>query len=242
MLRNIRTRFFGTGLGFLLAISWPLVHISILLAISVIIGRRAPYGESSAVFFATGLVPYMTFLYISRFMMVSVQHTRPLLAFPIVKILDLLAAGAILEVLSSCCSTIALGIVLTAFGVDIMPLDPAQAAFALCAAILLGIAFGIFNSLLLMAMPLWMTVGSLFNVFMYVTSGIFFVPSVMPPQLRYYLYFNPLLQAIEWMRSSYYDGYGAEMLDKKYAIGFGVILLFIGLAIERIFRGRFLIK
>ena len=242
MLRNIRTRFFGTGLGFLLALSWPLVHIGLLLAFTVLMGRLAPYGDNSAIFFATGLVPYMAYLYISRFMMVSVQHTRPLLAFPVVKILDLLFAGAILEVLSSCCSIIVLCIALTAFGVDIMPLDPAQAAFALCAALLLGLAFGVFNSLLMMAMPIWMTVSSLFNVFLYISSGIFFVPSSLPATLRYYLSFNPLLHIVEWMRSAYYDGYGAELLDKRYAVGFAVVLLFLGLVIERVFRGRFLIK
>ena len=242
MLRNIRTRFFGTGLGFLLALSWPLVHIGLLLGITVLLGRVAPYGDNSAIFFATGLVPYMAYLYISRFMMVSVQHTRPLLAFPVVKISDLLFAGAILEVLSSCCSIIVLGIVLMAFGTDITPLDPAQAAFALCAAMLLGLAFGIVNSLLMMAMPIWMTVSSLFNVFVYFTSGIFFVPSSLPPTLRYYLSFNPLLQIVEWMRSAYYDGYGAELLDKRYAVGFAIVVLFLGLVIERVFRGRFLIK
>jgi capsular polysaccharide transport system permease protein len=242
MLRNIRTRFFGTGLGFLLALTWPLAHIGILLTISIGIGRLAPYGDSSAIFFATGLVPYISYLYISRFMMVSVQHTRPLLAFPVVKILDLLFAGAILEVLSSCCSIIVLGIVLTLFDVDITPLNPAQAAFAFCAAMLLGLAFGVFNSLLLMAMPIWMTVSSLFNIFLYATSGIFFVPSALPPTLRYYASFNPLLQIIEWMRSAYYDGYGAELLDKKYAVSFAVVLFFLGLVVERVFRGRFLVK
>jgi capsular polysaccharide transport system permease protein len=242
MLRNIRTRFFGTGLGFLHALSWPLVHTGILIAISVALGRLAPYGDSSAVFFATGLVPYMAFLYISRYVMISVQHTRPLLAFPAVKIPDLLLAGAILEVLSSCCSLIVLAVVLVAFADDITPLDIPRAGFALCAAILLGLAYGVFTSLLMMAMPIWTTISGLFNVFLYVTSGVFFVPSSLPPTLRYYLSFNPLLQIIEWLRSAYYEGYGLELLDRRYAVSFAMTLLFLGLLIERVFRGRYLIK
>lgn len=83
MLRNIRTRFIGTGLGFLVALSWPLVHMGILLLISMAICRLAPYGDSSAVFFATGLVPYMAFLYISLFMMISV-HERYAVSFAVV--------------------------------------------------------------------------------------------------------------------------------------------------------------
>jgi capsular polysaccharide transport system permease protein len=242
MLRNIRTRFFGTGLGFLIALSWPLVHIGILLLISVGFGRSAPYGDNMALFFATGLVPFMAWLYISRYMMVSVQHTRPLLAFPAVKILDILFAGAILEVLSFSCSIIALAVVLVAFGTDLTPLYPEQAALALATAMLLGLSWGVLNSLILMAAPIWMTVSSLFTIFVYTTSGIFFVPANLPETLRYYLSFNPLLQVIEWMRSAYYDGYGTELLDKQYPVGFALVLLFIGLAAERIFRGRFLMK
>lgn len=242
MLRNIRTRFFGTGLGFLIALSWPLVHIGILLLLSIGFGRSAPYGDNLALFFATGLVPFMAWLYISRYMMVSVQHARPLLAFPVVKIIDILFAGAILEVLSFSCSTIALATVLVAFGTDLTPLYPEQAALALATAMLFGLAWGVVNSLIMMAAPIWMTVSSLFSIFLYGTSGVFFVPANLPEALRYYLSFNPLLQIIEWMRSAYYEGYGTELLDKRYPVAFALVLLFIGLAAERIFRGRFLIK
>jgi capsular polysaccharide transport system permease protein len=242
MLRNIRTRFFGHGLGFLIALSWPLVHIALLLTISVVVGRIAPYGDSSVVFFATGLAPYMAYLYISRFMMISIQINRPLLAFPAVKILDLLIASAILEVLSSCCALIVTAVVLTSFGEDLMPGNPAQAAFAFCAAVLFGLACGVFNSLVLMALPAWMTVSILFNMAMYAAAGVFFLPAALPLTVQYYLSFNPLFQIVEWMRSAYYDGYGLEFLDKRYVVGFSLTLLFLGLIVERVFRGRFLIK
>lgn len=242
MLRNIRTRFFGTGVGFLLALGWPLAHMGILLAISIAFGRLAPYGDSAVVFFATGLMPFMAFLYVSRYMMTSVQSTRPLLAFPVVKITDLLMAGAVLEVLSSACSLIVLVIVLESLGENLMPVDPAQAAYAMMVAVLFGLSFGILNSLLVMALPIWGMVSGLVGVLFYITSGIFFVPSALPAGIRYWLAFNPLLQTIEWMRSAYFEGYGAGMLDKAYAVEVPIVMLFLGLIIERTFRGRFLIK
>lgn len=242
LLRNIRTRFFGTGLGFLIALAWPLAHMGLLLAISVAFSRLAPYGESPVVFFATGLMPFMAFLYVSRYMMTSVQGTRPLLAFPVVKITDLLMAGAVLEVMSSVCSLIVLVVVLESLGINMMPAEPAQAAFALMSAMLLGLSFGVLNSLLVMALPIWGIASGLLSVLFYITSGIFFVPSALPAEVRYWLAFNPLLQDIEWMRSAYYDGYGAGMLDKAYAVEFPIVLLFMGLVVERTFRGRLLMK
>lgn len=240
MLRNIRTRFFGHGLGFMVAIGWPFIHISLLLILHSWAERAAPYGESLILFFATGLAPLMAFLYISRFTMTSVQNTRPLLSFPVVKITDLLFAGAILEVLSSCCSLLVLVIALEAIGISSIPLYPVQAAFALGTAMLLGIGWGIVNSLIAMAAPTWMTVNSLITIFLYATSGIFFLPSALPHTIRYILSFNPVLQVVEWMRSAYFDGY-ESILDKPYALGCAVMLVFIGLAVERIFRGRYLI-
>jgi capsular polysaccharide transport system permease protein len=240
MLRSIRTRFFGHGLGFLVSIGWPFVHIVLLLLINSFFSRAAPYGDSLVVFFTTGLIPFMVFQYMARFIMITVLHTRPLLAFPTVKIPDLLFAGAILEVLSSCITVIVLGIVLAVLGYDIWPVDPIVAAQAFAVSLLLGLGCGILSGLLVMAMPMAAVGQGLLMIFLYLISGIFFLPTALPADLRYYLAFNPVLQAVEWMRAAYYDGYGS-VLDKTYAVSFAVVLVFVGLAIERLFRGRFLI-
>jgi capsular polysaccharide transport system permease protein len=241
MLRNIRTRFFGHGLGFLIAIAWPLVHIGILLGIRSFGDRVAPYGDNLTLFFATGLVPFMVFQYVSRYTMISVQQTRPLLAFPVVKITDLLFAGAILEMFASLCSVTVLALCLMAFGIDLRPALPTQAALALGVAALLGFSFGIVNTLIFMAAPIWMTGYALIQICLYLGSGIFFLPSGLPPTVRYYASFLPTMQIVEWMRSAYYDGY-ASVLDKSYVVTFAVATICIGLIIERVFRGRFLVK
>src|ERR1700678_2645705 len=95
MLRNIRTRFFGHGLGYLVAIAWPLSHILILVAMYSLMGRLPPYGNSVVLFVATGTVPFMNFQYMARFIMLSAIRNVPLLGLPEVKILDVLIAGAL---------------------------------------------------------------------------------------------------------------------------------------------------
>jgi hypothetical protein len=48
----------------------------------------------------------------------------------------------------------------------------------------------------------------------------------------------PPLQVVEWMRSAYYEDFGAGVLDKTYLIAFSVVTLFAGLALERLVRGK----
>jgi capsular polysaccharide transport system permease protein len=240
MLRIIRTRFFGHGLGFLISIGWPLVHILALLAIHAWADRAAPYGTSLALFFATALVPYMTFSYMSRSIMISVVHNRPLLFLPGVTITDLIIAGGILEALSACCMIILLSFVLAAFGIDFVPKDALGAASAFGAAMLLGFGVGFVNSILVLATPTWVTGYSLILIGLYIMSGVFFVLDSFSEHIRYPLSFLPTLQLTEWMRAAYYDGYGST-LDRTYTVGSGVVFLALGLVFERLFRGRLLI-
>jgi capsular polysaccharide transport system permease protein len=240
MLRNIRTRFFGNGFGYLVAIAWPLSHILILLAIFSFANRAPPFGESTVVFIATGTVPFMVFSYLSRFMQMSVVMTRPLLAFPEVKVLDVLFASGLLEILSSFCVTIILLILAWLFDVQAMPRDIVQAAYALGASVLLGLGFGLLNGVIALAAPLWMTGYTLLTVALWISSGVLFVPDFLPEPVRTIASYNPILQLIEWMRSAYYEGYGEGLLDRRYVIEVAAGSIFLGLLIERGTRGHLL--
>jgi capsular polysaccharide transport system permease protein len=242
MLRYIKTRFFGSGLGYLLAIAWPLAHILIIVAIYSSIRRVAPYGDSIVLFVATGALPFMIFSYLSRFMMISVMYARPLLAFPEVKVLDILLASALLEVLAASCVTIVLIVLAWIFSIDIMPRDIVQAAYAFGASILLGLGFGMLNGVLALAIPMWFTAYALMTMFLWISAGVFFVPDVLPETLRDVLSYHPILQVIEWTRSAYYEGYGGLVLDREYVICVGLGALFLGLLLERAMRGHLLAK
>jgi capsular polysaccharide transport system permease protein len=242
MLRNIRTRFFGHGLGYLIAIAWPLTHILVILAIFSLFGRVPPYGDSVVVFIATGTITFMTFSYLSRFMMISVLMTRPLLAFPEVKIFDVLLAGALLETLAACCVTIIMIVLAWFAGIDFMPKDIVQAGYAFGAALLLGLGFGLLNGIIALALPIWGTVYNLTIIGMWASSSVLFVPDALPEPVRYALAYNPVLQVIEWMRSAYYEGYGDLVLDRGYVLGVAIGAIFLGLLLERAMRGYLLAK
>lgn len=127
-----------------------------------------------------------------------------------------------------------------AFGVDFMPLDVVQASLALLAMMFLGLAWGVVNGIIAAAFPFWMMGFFLFQMILWVASGIVFVPDALPEAIRTPLSYLPTLQGVEWMRSAYYEGYGAAILDKTYLVSFAVVTLFVGLMLERLVRGKML--
>ena len=240
MLRNIRTRFFGHGLGYLIAIAWPLTHILALVVISVFAGRAPPFGESTALFIATGTAPFMVFSYVSRFMQMSVLMTRPLLAFPQVKVVDVLFASGVLEVLSSCCVILLLLMLAWFFDIPATPRDIVEAFYALAASVLLGFGVGLVMGVIALAAPIWATIYALLMIVLWVTSGVLFVPDSLPEPLRSMAAYQPVLQVVEWMRSAYYEGYGEGVLDRRYVLEVAVGSIFLGLLLERATRGHVL--
>lgn len=240
ILRDIKTRFFGSAWGFLLSLAWPLTHILILLLINAAAGRLAPYGDSAALWFATGIVPFIAFSYMSRFIMMGLITNRPLLIFPNVNIMDILLARAIVEVLSAGAVILILIAIFVGFDIPFMPARVVEAFQALGASFLLGLGVGIIAAILAQAIPVFAMVYLLSIIVIWIMSGVFFVPDNLPGEVRYYLSFNPLMHCVGWFRQAYYDNYGEETLDRFYCLGFGAACLFGGLLLERLVRGRLL--
>lgn len=236
MLRDMRTRFFNHGLGFLIVSLWPLAHMLILLVIYTLLGRTAPFGDSLQVFFATGLIPTLTFMYVSRFMSLSIILNRPMLAFPVVKVLDIMAARAGLEIIAAFLTLFFTFLILFLTGDNPFPRDPFQAFYAYLALLLLSIGVGTIAGVITVFFNFFATLYALFIILIYILSGTIFVASALPEAASYPLSFNPVLHAVEWMRLAYYEGYSDRILDKEYLIIFGLTSLCLGLLLERMLR------
>ena len=183
MLRDIKTRFFGNEFGFLIAIGWPLSHILILLLINAAVGRVVPYGDSAALWFATGVVPFMAFSYMSRFIMLGIVHNRSLLIFPRVKITDILLARAIVELLSAGLVIIILVIIFWAYGINFTPNDPCPGMFRVGSIHAFRIGYWSNKRYHCSSVP---DVGHrlpLIILFLWLTSGVFFVAHALPESL-----------------------------------------------------------
>ncbi len=240
ILRDMRTRFFNHGLGFLIVSLWPLAHILILLIIYLLTGRRTPFGESLYVFFATGLIPTLTFTYVSRFMSLSLILNKPMLSFPVVTIVDVMLARAFLEFIAAFITLILTIIIIYSIGDNPFPWNVSEAIYAYLASLLLAVGVGVLAGVIVMFSPFFVTIYALMMILVYIGSGTLFVISSLPDIISMPLSYNPVVHAVEWMRAAYYPTYSTKILDKDYLIGFGMTSLFLGLLLERLLRGKIL--
>ncbi|SCB50950.1 ABC transporter permease [Rhizobium lusitanum] len=238
MLRDMRTRFFNHGLGFLVQSLWPLSHMIVLLTLYNFAGRSAPFGDSLNVFFATGLVPTLSFMYISRFMSLSVVLNKPMLSFPAVTVTDILFARALLEIIAGALTLLLIIIVLWCTGANPTPVDPAQAVLCYLSTVLLAVGVGTLAGVLVMMFELFVTVYALLCILFYISSGTLFVANQLPSSLAVPLSYSPLIQSVEWMRTAYFENYSDSLVNRGYLVIFGLTCLLLGLGLERLFRRR----
>lgn len=236
MLRDMRTRFFNHGLGFLIQSLWPLVHILVVITINTFTGRAAPYGESPLIYFGAGLIPTITFMYISRFMSYSIIFNTSMLSFPIVKVTDILIARAFLELIAGFITLFLLFLIFVVLGLSPYPANPAEAVMAYFATILLAIGIGTISGVITSFLPFFATVYALMGIIVYLSSGALFVTPNLPDQIAIPLSYNPIVQCVEWMRVAYFENYNDRLLNREYLLAFGLGSLFIGLAGERLSR------
>jgi capsular polysaccharide transport system permease protein len=237
ILRDIRTRW-GSTAAYSITFIFPLTHIFVLVAIWILMDRVAPYGESNILWFSTGMMPFITFSYVSRFLIIHMLHNKIVLSFPIFKVTDIIFSGLILETMNIFIVIIIICFSLWLIGVNFIPNDLNQAIIAISVSLLLGLGAGIFNALIGLIFPMWVTGYFLFIIVIWMTSGVLFLPSAMPEAVNQFLYFQPVVHLVEWMREAYYPGYTSPVLDKKFVTGYALFLITAGLAVERFARGR----
>lgn len=241
IMRDMRTRFFDHGLGFLIVPLFPIVHLFILLAVYALLGRDAPFGDDLKVFFATGLIPTLIFIYVSRFMSVSLLENKPMLAFPNVRLLDVVIARSFLEFMAMFIACVVIFTVLVLIDSKPYPHNPATAVLALGSVMVLALGMGICVSVVTVVANVFGTIWSLFMIVVYILSGALFVPAHLPQELAYALSWNPVLHATEWMRVSFYPGYPDQILNETYLMGWALGSVCAGLALERFLRKRLLV-
>ena len=236
MMHDIKNRFFGSGLGQIVMILWPFVHILTLIIVYVVTKRPAPYGESLIQYSAISIFPFICFSYVSRWIVISAITNKPFLNYPIIKPLDILIARALLEIVSISIVGFLLIILVAVCGYEVMPSNPSEAVYAVLATILLAVGMGVLNGVIAFIIPIWNIFVTLVVILIYVCSGILFVTASLPDDLRYYASYNPVLHCVEWFRIAYYSDYPTIVLDRSYVCIWGLAMLTLGLVLMKLLR------
>jgi ABC-type polysaccharide/polyol phosphate export permease/tetratricopeptide (TPR) repeat protein len=239
IIRETRTRFGDSRLGYGWALIEPILHIALLSVVfSLLMLGQPPIGTHFFVFYFTGLIPYHMFVHTSSSMMHGVTSNGPLLQLPLVTPCDVILARGLLEIATDVVVATILLAGFAAVGMPALPDNLWAAANALIAAAALGCGMGFVNAVLQTLFRSWDKLWNNATRLLYFFSGIFYVPGMMPDWARDALAWNPLLHAIDWFRAAFYDTYQPHWLDRGYLVVCAIVALMAGLALERALRRR----
>lgn len=238
ILRETRTRFGESQLGYLWALLQPLLWIAPLIWLFQVTGRNVPMGMGVVGFLATGLIPFQMFRNCVDRVMSSINANRGLLFYPQVRPISLMTARTTLEgatwISVFGIILVAEALLLQSFHID----DLFQTMLGLALMVGLGGSLGaVLCSLAVVTPGLDRVTGPLVRPLFWV-SGVFFTVDELPPRVAEYLLYNPLLHAVTMIRNGWFTSYESTLVDPWYPFSWIVTLSFFALLLERGVRGR----
>ena len=236
MLRESRTRYGRERVGYLWALMEPILHIASFYLIFQYMLRVVPLGHSLPMFLATGLATYLGFNNVLHRTQGGFASNEALLAYPLVSVMDVFLARALLEFTTWVTVTFIILGSLILSGLDPAPHSVLTMVGALV--MLFGIGFGVGTIVGILA-QLFPSFDNLLSIpfrLLYFTSGVFYLPDTLPPAARDVLVWNPVLQGITLFRMGYYGNYDSHLLDMKYLVIWSAVSVLLAFLVERLTR------
>ncbi|MGL4823127.1 MAG: ABC transporter permease, partial [Plesiomonas shigelloides] len=229
LMREMTTSFGRSKLGYLWAVLEPVGGIAVLTLGFSILFRQPPLGDSFALFYATGFIPFACYTNTYAQVSSALKANRSLLFYPAVTFIDVIIARVLLVVLTQFAiwTIVISGILL--FENTGAHLDISRIALSFISAIAVGTAIGLVNATLFELIPSWQQIWGILNRPIFFLSCIFFVFESMPPGIQTFLWWNPLVHVIGTMRDGVYSEYAGDYISLLYVIAFALVLAVIGL-------------
>lgn len=235
MLREMATTYGRSPLGYLWAVLEPVAGIAVLTAVFAAFVRSPPLGTNFAVFYATGMVPFMLYSDISVKLLQALGFSRNLLVYPSVTYVDALFARFLLNILTQLLvAYIVLTGVLLIFDTRTV-LDLPAIGLSLLMAASFAFGVGTVNCFLAGVMPSYQRIWAVVNRPLFLISCVFFLWETIPLPYRDWLWYNPLVHIVAQMRKGFYPYYEANYVSVPYVFGVSLFLWVLGL----VFLGRF---
>lgn len=233
ILREVATAYGRTPGGYIWAFMEPIAGIVLLTAVFSIGFHAPPLGISFALFYATGILPFLMFMHLSGKISQSINFSKPLLAYPSVSWIDAIIARFLLNSATEAVvgMTVLTGIMILLRNHAIVSYDYIFQAYFFTA--LLGLSIGIMNCFLQGIFAIWAQVWSIIMRPMFLVSGIFFTFESVPRNLQEWLWFNPIIHIIGIMRRGFYPYYAAEYTSPAYLSGVSLTILATGIFLMR---------
>lgn len=240
MLREIGGSYGRVPGGYVWALVQPVAGVLLLVALFSAFLRSPPLGESFALFYATGFLPFLLFSELSTALGPAIRQARPLLAYPGLVPLHVLSARAALVLLTQtgAGAGVMAGIALWEGGLPPPDLPRLLAAWAMAA--MLGLGLGVLSCLLGILAPVWERVWPILARPLLLVSGVLFLREDLPSPWAEAMLWNPLVHVTAEARAAFHPVYEAGWTQPLVVLLLGLALLVPGLAGLIGQRGRLL--
>lgn len=230
-MREMSSTYGRTPGGYLWAILEPAGGIALLTIIFSVAFSSPPIGSNFAMFYATGVVPFMYYNDIAQKVSQSLGYSKHLLVYPSVTFMDALIARLVTNMVAGLLVTYVIFFSLVMF-VDTRT-DPrlGQIALGMSMATIFAFAVGTLNCYLFNAFPIWLKLWQIINRPLFIISCVLFVYDSIPSPFQDYLWYNPLVHVIGQMRHGFYPSYHADYVSAAYVFGVSLVVLVIALAL-----------
>lgn len=237
--RDTKVKYAEAPLGVLSSLAEPLATLLIMNLIMYYVRARAPnMGDYLILMIATGLLPISAFRNSVNGGERTFRKLSKLLTLPTLRPLDLMFGGILAQV------TILILLFLTIalfFKIVMATAEPENLLMSLLPFIgnaIIGFGFCVINSLIRTFFPFWTKIWAILMAPVAICSGLFFTAETMPDRILYYLYYNPFMHSTELCRTFFFPQYESTFFDPYYYGAWVLGALFLGLALERIYRDR----
>ena len=237
ILRELKSRYGSRRLGFMWALIEPLIFISIFVAGFQLLGRQSQGGIPVPLFFVAGFSPFFMFRDIFGEVMSGTKGHQSLLMFPQVTRIDLLLSKLILAALVSVIVFLTLLIGLYFFGFAFRVENALGVMIGFTMMVLLGFGLGLVLGAFSIRYEFIQSLSQpLLGRPLFLTSGLFFSASMLPPVAREIALYNPLLHCIELIRASLFENFESRYVDLTYVMVFTLVLISFGLMLLMVFE------
>jgi len=229
ILREMATTYGRSMIGYLWVVIEPILGIGLLSVVFSLAFRHPNLGTNFPIFYASGFLPYLIYMDLSKKVATAINFSKPLLTYPSVTFLDAILARLILNWMTRVVVFYVLVTGIDALFVTHTIRDYRSIGSSLLMAAALGLGIGTFNCYLWSLFPSWERIWGILNKPLFILSGVLYVIEKLPPLYQKYLWYNPLIHITGMSRRGFYATYRGDFISQSYVYGIAAATFVAGM-------------
>ena len=235
VIHSIRVQFKTKKLGYFWELIDPIAQTAMWFIIySLLRGPREIYDMSTFLYLATGVVGFNFFENVVKELPGFLRKNRKMTFFVNVNQMNILLAGFLKGAVNTTLVATLVFIFVSLADHGFFPADPLSVVNSCTALFLLGFAFGSFNAMVTVLVPLYdKFLSYVLNRVLFFTSGAIFPLDIMPEEVLKYVRWIPSTQGIDQLRSGWSYTYDSDFSSNGYVFGCAIFIFFFALMLNR---------